>query len=213
MCKISLINQDCFDYLQALPDKSVNLVLTDTPYEVSRSTNFQSGTATGKDTDRFRVSMNFGDWDNNFTGLDAVIKECYRVLTDGGTIICFYDIWKITTLKKYFDDAKFRQIRFIEWLKTNSVPLNSKINYLTNSREIAVSGIKNQIRYSTLNMTMGYINIPFVMTRIDFTLLKNLWHFLKNLSLNIQMKAIQFWTVSAEVVQQQLHHFIETEIL
>lgn len=86
--------------------------------------------------------MDFGNWDNNFTGLDEVIKECYIVLKDGGTMICFYDIWKITILKKYFDDAKFRQIRFIEWIKTNPVPLNSKINYLTNSREIALSGVK-----------------------------------------------------------------------
>lgn len=142
MCTISLVNQNCFDYLKTLSDKSVDLVLTDPPYEVSRDTNFQSGTATGKDTDRFRISMDFGNWDNNFTGLDEIIKECYRVLKDGGTMICFYDIWKITILKKYFDDAKFRQIRFIEWIKTNPVPLNSKINYLTNSREIALSGVK-----------------------------------------------------------------------
>ena len=37
---------------------------------------------------------------------------------------------------------KFKQIRFIEWIKTNPPPLNSKINYLTNSREIALSGVK-----------------------------------------------------------------------
>lgn len=97
---------------------------------------------TGKDTDRFRVSMNFGDWDSNFTGLDKVIQECYRVLKKGGTIICFYDLWKITNLKDYFDKAKFKQIRFIEWIKTNPVPLNSKTNYLTNSREIAVVEVK-----------------------------------------------------------------------
>ena len=142
MCTISIVNKHCFDFLKTLPDKYVDLVLTDPPYEVSRDTNFQSGTATGKDTDRFRISMDFGNWDNNFTGLDEIIKEFYRVLKDGGTMICFYDIWKITILKKYFDDAKFRQIRFIEWIKTNPVPLNSKINYLTNSREIALSGVK-----------------------------------------------------------------------
>ena len=38
---------------------------------------------------------------------------------------------------------KFKQIRFIEWIKTNPQPLNSKINYLTNSREIGfLLGIK-----------------------------------------------------------------------
>ena len=57
-------------------------------------------------------------------------------------MICFYDLWKLTTLKEYFDKAKFKQIRFIEWLKTNPVPINSKVNYLTNAREIAVVGVK-----------------------------------------------------------------------
>ena len=30
----------------------------------------------------------------------------------------------------------------MEWLKTNPVPLNSRTNYLTNAREIAVTGVK-----------------------------------------------------------------------
>ncbi|MBU5457561.1 site-specific DNA-methyltransferase [Oscillibacter sp. MSJ-31] len=140
--QIDLRHMDCFEYLKLLESNSVDLVLIDPPYEVSRETNFQSGEATGKDTDRFRVSMDFGDWDNGFTGLDIVIKECYRVLKKGGTMICFYDLWKLTTLKEYFEQAKFKQIRFIEWIKTNPVPLNSKTNYLTNSREIAVVGVK-----------------------------------------------------------------------
>ena len=37
---------------------------------------------------------------------------------------------------------KFKQIRFIEWVKTNPQPINSKVNYLTNAREIALLGVK-----------------------------------------------------------------------
>lgn len=139
---ITLINKSCFSFLKKLKSNSVDLVLIDPPYEVSRDTNFQSGEAKGKDTDRFRVSMEFGDWDFGFTGLDKVIKESYRVLKKGGTMICFYDLWKLTILKEYFDKANFKQIRFIEWIKANPVPLNSKTNYLTNAREIAVLGVK-----------------------------------------------------------------------
>lgn len=142
MSKINLENKNCFEYLKTIPDKSVDLVLIDPPYEVSRATNFQAGEPTGKDTDRFRLSMDFGSWDYDFTGLDILIKECYRVLKEGGTLICFYDLWKLTTLAKYFENAKFKQLRFIEWLKINPVPINSKINYLTNAREIAICGVK-----------------------------------------------------------------------
>ena len=139
---IDLTNESCFDLLPRIEKNSVDLVLIDPPYEVSRDTNFQSGEATGRDTDRFRVSMDFGEWDQGFTGLNEVVKECYRILKPGGTMICFYDLWKITTLKGYYDNAGFKQIRFIEWLKINPVPINSKVNYLTNAREIAVVGVK-----------------------------------------------------------------------
>lgn len=139
---IEIQNKSCFDFLKEIESNSVDLVLIDPPYEVSRETNFKSGELKGDDRDRFRVSMDFGDWDNNFTGLDKVCKEAYRILKKGGTFICFYDLWKITTLKTYFDDAKFKQLRYIEWIKTNPVPINSKINYLTNAREIAIVGVK-----------------------------------------------------------------------
>lgn len=135
-------NQSCFELLAELEDKSVDLVLIDPPYDISRPTNFQTGEETGRDTDRFRISMEFGEWDKNFTGLEIVVQECFRVLKDSGTMICFYDLWKIETLKSYLEAAGFVQIRFIEWVKTNPVPINSKINYLTNSREVAVLGVK-----------------------------------------------------------------------
>ena len=139
---VQIAHQDCFEFLKSVPSNTVDLVLIDPPYEISRKTNFASGEAKGEDTDRFRVSMDFGEWDNSFDGIAEVIKECYRVLKKGGTLICFYDLWKITKLKECFDNAKFKQLRFIEWVKTNPVPLNSKTNYLTNSREIAITGVK-----------------------------------------------------------------------
>lgn len=158
--KIELKNESCFKYLKTIKDNSIDLVLIDPPYEVSRDTNFASGEKTGRNTDRFRVSMDFGDWDNNFTGLDIVIKECYRVLKKSGTLICFYDLWKVTTLKDYFEKANFKQLRFIEWVKTNPVPLNSKTNYLTNSREIALVGIKGGKPTFNSEYDNGIYNYP-----------------------------------------------------
>lgn len=139
---IKVLNADCFDFLRQVKSNTVNLFLIDPPYQISRDTNFQSGKVKGSDVDRFRVSMNFGAWDSDFYGLESVVKEAYRVLVKGGSFICFYDLWKITVLKNYLDEANFKQVRFVEWLKTNPVPINSKLNYLTNAREIAVVGVK-----------------------------------------------------------------------
>lgn len=142
MSFIYLFNMDCFEFLPKIPSDCINLVLIDPPYEISRDTNFASGEKTGKNTDRFRVSMNFGKWDISFDNFEYIIQELYRILKKGGTLLSFYDVWKITTIKEYFEHANFKQIRLIEWIKTNPVPLNSKLNYLTNSREIAISGVK-----------------------------------------------------------------------
>jgi site-specific DNA-methyltransferase (adenine-specific) len=54
----------------------------------------------------------------------------------------FFDLWKISQLKELLEKYKYKQIRMIEWIKTNPQPLNSKTNYLTNCREIALVAIK-----------------------------------------------------------------------
>ena len=93
---------------------------------------------------KYCVQTNYGDWDRDFTMemLDSFIGEYYKKLRTGGTMIMFFDIWKLTSLKELFEKHKFKQIRFIEWIKTNPQPLNSNINYLTNCREIALVGVK-----------------------------------------------------------------------
>ena len=93
---------------------------------------------------KYAVVTNYGDWDNNFTLelLEKFINHYFRVLKNGGTLILFFDIWKITPLKEMMEKIGFKQIRFIEWVKTNPQPLNSSLNYLTNCREIALLGVK-----------------------------------------------------------------------
>lgn len=139
-----LLNKDCFDFLKNIEDKSIDLILIDPPYNISRDSNFASGKETGRDTDRFRISIDFGKWDSDFDykHMEILAKEFYRILKKGGTLICFYDLWKISYLKTSLEKAKFKQLRFVEWVKTNPVPINSKVNYLTNSREIAICAVK-----------------------------------------------------------------------
>ena len=47
---IQLTNESCFDLLPRVNANSVDLVLIDPPYEVSRDTNFQSGELKGDDS-------------------------------------------------------------------------------------------------------------------------------------------------------------------
>lgn len=193
---IDIQNCEGLEYLNAIPDNTIDLILTDPPYIISRNTGMNKhyndvkfnlnklerteeqwikfwkkyvkknrideeepnileqkqkekqkknylkfGTIYGK---KYCVRTDYGDWDNNFTldVLEEFIKMFYIKLKKGGTCIIFFDLWKITNLKILLEKYKFKQIRFIEWIKTNPQPLNSKRNYLTNCREIALSCVK-----------------------------------------------------------------------
>ena len=108
MNKIEIKNQDCFEFLKDISNSSVDLILIDPPYNISRDTNFAKGQKTNTNVDRFRCSMDFGEWDKTEINLNLLLKECYRVLKKSGTIICFYDIWKITNLKNSLEINKFK---------------------------------------------------------------------------------------------------------
>ncbi len=181
---IDIKNVDGIEYLKTIDDNSIDLILTDPPYIISRESGMNShynkvkdneknnieivkseedwqkyktenniindvkkkdyikyGTIYGK---KYCVKTDYGKWDSEFTidKLEKFIFEYYKKLKKGGTLIIFFDLWKITILKELLEKYKFKQIRFIEWVKTNPQPLNSKTNYLTNCREIALLGIK-----------------------------------------------------------------------
>ena len=93
---------------------------------------------------KYARRTNYGEWDSGFTmgKLELFIEQFYRVLKDSGTCIVFFDLWKISYLKEMLEGEKFKQIRLIEWIKTNCQPINSNVNYLTNCREIALLGVK-----------------------------------------------------------------------
>ena len=141
MISTVLKHQEGMQFLSEISKNSVDLILTDPPYEISRPTGFIASKG-DKTIERFKMSYEFGEWDERSTNLAPFVAEFYRILRPGGTMIVFYDLWKITVLSEIMKTAKFKQLRFLEWVKTNPVPINSKLNYLTNCREIALSGVK-----------------------------------------------------------------------
>ena len=181
---IDVHNIDGLEYLKTIEKNSIDLILTDPPYIISRDTgmNIHYNTVKQNEVDKvefvktegeweayktenkiaddkkkelymkygsiygkkYCVKTDYGEWDSEFTMdvLDKFISEYYNKLRKGGTLIIFFDLWKITPLKELLEKYKFKQIRFIEWIKTNPQPLNSSVNYLTNSREIALLAVK-----------------------------------------------------------------------
>ena len=181
---MNIQNCEGTEFLKSIENNSIDLILTDPPYIISRNTGMNThynnvkqneldnvssvkteeeweeykiknnitdntkkenylkyGTIYGK---KYCVKTDYGTWDSEFTleTLEKFIETYYKKLKKGGTLIMFFDLWKISQLKELLEKHKYKQIRMIEWIKTNPQPLNSKTNYLTNCREIALVAIK-----------------------------------------------------------------------
>ena len=157
------INSDCFEYLKKIDNNSISLIITDPPYLISKASNFTSYSENASDFIKVKYgshSIDFGDWDKKSLDLNSLLEEFYRVLKKGGTLLIFYDIWKSEQLKKAAELTKFKQPRIGIWLKTNAVPINSKINYLSNAHEFFFSFVKD--KKPTFNSTYdnGVYNFP-----------------------------------------------------
>jgi len=134
-----VINDDCLHILSKLESNSIDLILTDPPYLISRESNFSKGSENKK----FNViSIDFGEWDKKELDFNTLFQEWKRVLKTGGSLIIFYDIWKCNELKETSEKYGFKQPRVCQWVKTNPVPVNSKNNYLSNAIEFFFTFVK-----------------------------------------------------------------------
>jgi DNA modification methylase len=141
-----IVNDDCFEYLKLIQDETVDLILTDPPYNISKKSNFykiSENTTDFMKTKYSKHSIDFGDWDSELD-LDKLFSEYFRILRKGGTLIMFFDIWKSNILKEIADKYKFKQPRVGIWLKNNATPINSKVNYLSNAHEFFFSFTKGK---------------------------------------------------------------------
>ena len=156
------------ELLSTIENNSVHLVLTDPPYIISRKSGMQSykdslekgGKVDEKFGKKYAITTEFGEWDSSFTidDLEKAINEFYRILRPGGSCIIFFDVWKIETLTNLL--SKFSKHRFVEWIKTNPMPVNQYATYLSNAREIAISCVKGGKATFNSKYDNGVYNYP-----------------------------------------------------
>jgi DNA modification methylase len=96
-----LYEGDCLELMQTIPDKSIDLVLTDPPYNIGKA-----------------------DWDkipNYIEWLGQRFKECERLLKDNGSFYFFHnDIMQIKDLMQWMqDNTEFVFKQFITWFKVD----------------------------------------------------------------------------------------------
>lgn len=89
--EIQIINQDCFEFLPTIKDNSIDLILIDPPYLISRDSGFICNTSKAEYASKYgKHKIDFGEWDKIELPIDKILKESYRILKPSGTFIMFF---------------------------------------------------------------------------------------------------------------------------
>lgn len=144
MTQSKIINDDCFSALSYIEEKSISLILIDPPYLISKDSNFKKNSDMAPENliQKYKISIDFGEWDKEELDWEYLFKEYNRILKKGGTLIIFYDIWKSSEIKRLSEKFNFKQPRVGAWIKNNPVPINSNKNYLSNAAEYFFTFVK-----------------------------------------------------------------------
>jgi site-specific DNA-methyltransferase (adenine-specific) len=137
-----IYNMDCLEGLKLIPDKSIDLVVTDPPYKIETS-----GGGIYKQADKQYVKE-LNSMEDGFP--KEVLDECCRVLKKINIYI-FCSQKQIIPLLDYFVKERKCNWNIISWHKTNPVPACGN-KYLTDTEFILFfreKGVKIRGEYKT----------------------------------------------------------------
>lgn len=125
---------DCIDGMVGIPDRSVDLLLTDPPYNLGR---FMKHRNSGVHRMRSNHFSNAG-WDNLDQEewelkLDEFLYNANRVLKLGGSLVIFMSIIKVETVVKLAQRHGFYYKTTGIWHKRNPMPRNMKISFVNST--------------------------------------------------------------------------------
>lgn len=124
---IQLYNGDCLEVLANIADNSIDLILTDPPYNIARDNNFHT---------MGRKGIDFGEWDKGFD-LFSYIDLLPRVCTKDANVVIFNDWKNIGEIAKYAETKGFVIKDMLRWEKSNPMPRNRDRRFVVDY-EVAV---------------------------------------------------------------------------
>lgn len=136
-------NGNCIDFLTFIESSTVDLILTDPPYNLGNFMHRRNTNLVKMRENQFAYAgwdnLSQEDWEKE---MDIFFRESSRVLKKKGTLLLFMSLIKIETIIKLAAKYKFYYKTTGIWHKTNPMPRNMNIHFI-NSTEAWVYFIKN----------------------------------------------------------------------
>lgn len=129
--KYTVVNGDCMNYLSKIPDHSVDLILTDPPYNIA-----QYSTGNINLPGRTALNNDLAEWDLNPIEPSALVADFKRIIKPDGNIFVFTSYNLIGKWHEAFD-SEFDTFQFFVWHKTNPAPKIFKNGFLNSCEMIA----------------------------------------------------------------------------
>lgn len=125
-----IYNNDCLKILPDIEDNSIDLIITDPPYELGK---YSTGNI--KLPNRKALNNDIADWDKSFNP-EEYVEDLVRVLKPKGNMFIFTSY---NMIGRWHDllDSRFDTFQFFIWHKTNPPPNIYKKGFL-NSCEMIV---------------------------------------------------------------------------
>jgi site-specific DNA-methyltransferase (adenine-specific) len=154
----TILNGDCVEVLRSLPDKCVDLIFADPPYNLQLQNELVRPNQTIVDAvnDEWDKFESFADYD---TFTKAWLTECRRVLKDDATIWVIGSYHNIYRVGAIMMDLGYWILNDIHWYKTNPMP-NFRGTRFTNATESMIWAKKseNQKKYTFHHHAMKHLN-------------------------------------------------------
>ena len=137
-----IIQGDSIEVLREIPDKSVDMIFADPPYNLQLEGELWRPNQTKVDAvdDEWDKFASFDEYDN-FS--KQWLQECWRILKDDGTIWVIGSYHNIFRLGKIIQDIGFWILNDVIWIKTNPMP-NFKGTRFNNAHETLIWASKNK---------------------------------------------------------------------
>ena len=124
-------NGDCLLLMKNIESDSIDLILTDPPYNIGLFMHKRGTNIKVMRDNHFAYSgwdaMSFEEWSNVMADF---MQECYRVLKKGGTLLLFMSILKLETIINLAESAGLYYKTVGMWHKTNPMPRNMNLHFI-----------------------------------------------------------------------------------